>query len=329
MAGRNVKKRIIAGLLLGAVFAYLSLKDIDFNAVAQSFSSLRYGYILPVVMVLCFMQFLRSYRWGVILRPVATVDQVSLFSVTSVGFLAIIAIPARLGELARPYLIARRRNLAMTAALGSIFLERVFDVLTILLMFFAVAFVTPMPSWMTKSAVVVFVIGIVLVSVMVVSLTHKDASLRFLLPMIRRLPERYSQKVESLMDHFIGGFAMIADIRLILYVAFLSLGIWGIGTLAIYLLFGAFDFHLSPIAAFAVMVIFIIGITIPTAPGFVGNWHFFCILGLTMFGIPKADAVAYAVIYHVIAIGVAVALGLAFLPFNLPFLTDLKKNKQQ
>jgi uncharacterized protein (TIRG00374 family) len=147
--------------------------------------------------------------------------------------------------------------------------------------------------------------------------------------MIRRLPEKYSGKVETLMDHFIGGFAMIADMRLILYVAVLSLGIWGLDTLAIYILFGAFEFHLPPIAAFAVMVIVIIGITIPTAPGFVGNWHFFCILGLTMFGIPKADAVAYAVIYHVIAVGVAVVLGLAFLPFNMQFLAGLKRSKPQ
>lgn len=321
-----MKKRIIAGLLLGAVFAYLSLKDIDFSAVARSFSSLQYGYTVPVVIALLVMQYLRSYRWGIILKPVATVDQLSLFSVTSVGFLAIIAIPARLGELARPYLIARRRGVAMTAALGSVFLERVFDVLTILLMFFAVACVTPMPSWMMKSAAAVFVVGIALVSVMIIALSRRDATRRLLAPVIRRLPERYSQKIEPLMDHFIGGFSMIADLRLILYVAVLSLCIWGVGTLAIYLLFGAFDFPLSPVAAFAVMVIVIVGITIPTAPGFVGNWHFFCILGLTMFGVPKADAVAYAVIYHVLAIGVAVALGLAFLPFNMPFLYDLKKN---
>jgi len=54
------------------------------------------------------MQFLRSYRWGVILEPLEKIDPFSLFSVTSVGFMAIAALPARLGELARPYLISQK-----------------------------------------------------------------------------------------------------------------------------------------------------------------------------------------------------------------------------
>lgn len=54
------------------------------------------------------MQALRSYRWGVILQPMEKIDQLTLFSVTSVGFLAIVAIPARIGELARPFLISKK-----------------------------------------------------------------------------------------------------------------------------------------------------------------------------------------------------------------------------
>jgi hypothetical protein len=73
------------------------------------------------------------------------------------------------------------------------------------------------------------------------------------------------------------------------------------------------------------MVIIILGITIPTAPGFVGNWHFFCILGLSLFGIPKTDALTYAIVLHFLSIGIIVVLGLIFLPFNKFSFSDIRQ----
>jgi uncharacterized protein (TIRG00374 family) len=322
----TLKKRLILGLLLGAVFIYLSLRGINFEEIAVSFRAVHYVYIIPVLIILFLMQYLRSYRWGVILKPIEKIDQLSLFSVTCVGYLAIVTIPARIGELARPYLITHKSNVTMTSALGSVFLERAFDVLTILIMFFIVAFLTPMPPWLMNSSIVFFVIILVMIALAALLLINKDTFLKIVRPVISKLPEKYCHKTEDMIDHFINGFKMVSSLRLILYVAFLSLLIWVVGALAIYVLFSAFDFQLSLLAAFGVMVIIIVGISIPTAPGFVGNFHFFCILGLGLFGISKADAVIYAVLYHFLAIGVAVGLGLIFLPFNIFVLSDLKRN---
>jgi uncharacterized membrane protein YbhN (UPF0104 family) len=95
--------------------------------------------------------------------------------------------------------------------------------------------------------------------------------------------------------------------------------------LALYLLFLAFSLTLPVAAAFVVMIILIIGIAIPTAPGFIGNWHYFCILGLGLFGIPKTDALSFAIVYHALSMGIVIVLGLIFLPFNRFSLADLKK----
>ncbi len=99
-----MKKKLALGIILGAFLVYLSIRGIHFQDVAQGFRTIKYGYVLPVLIIMFIMQALRSLRWGFILSPIVRVDQLSLFSVTSVGFLAIFAIPARLGELARPYL---------------------------------------------------------------------------------------------------------------------------------------------------------------------------------------------------------------------------------
>jgi len=141
----------------------------------------------------------------------------------------------------------------------------------------------------------------------------------------RRLPEKYSVKLNRLIHYFIDGFAIITDFRRFFYVTVISVLIWLINASAIYSLFLAFSFTLPLVAAFVLMIVLMIGILIPTAPGFVGNWHYFCILGLSLFGINKTDAFTFAVIYHFLSIGIVVLLGLIFLPFNKFSLSDLQK----
>jgi len=320
-----MKKKLTMGIIIGVVLVYLSIRGIHFQDVADGFKTIRYGYVIAVLMILLVMQALRSWRWGVILSPMEKVDQLSLFSVTSVGFLAIIALPARIGELARPYLIANKSQIGMTAAVGTILVERVFDCLTVLFIFLVALFLTPLPPWLVKSGIVFFLITLIIFSIMIFMIIKREASLTALNSLFRKLPEKYIRTINHLFHQFIDGFKIITDIRLLFHVALLSIVIWLVDVVAIYCTFLAFGFTLPVVAAFVVMIILMIGITIPTAPGFVGNWHFSCIVGLSLYDIPKTDAFAFAVIFHIIFIGIVIILGLMFLPFNKFSLSDLKQ----
>jgi len=319
-----MKIKLIAGLLLSALLVYLSIRGIHFPDVADGFRTFRYEYLPAILAVLFLMQLLRSFRWGLILSPLEKIDQLSLFSVTSVGFLAIISIPARLGELARPYLITKKSGLTMSAALGTIVVERVLDSLTVLVIAVFVLFFTPLPSWLIRSSILFLLLTIALLTAMILMIVQREASLRVLRPLIGKLPARTAELVNRLLSHFIDGFGIIVDPALLIAVTGISLVIWLVDVCAIYLLFLAVGFQLPVVASFVLMVVLIIGIAIPTAPGFIGNWHYFCILGLSLFGVPKADALTFAIIYHFLSVGVVIALGLAFLPFNRFSLVDLR-----
>ncbi|OIP92553.1 MAG: hypothetical protein COS57_11035 [Syntrophobacterales bacterium CG03_land_8_20_14_0_80_58_14] len=322
-----MKKKVIAGLALSALLVWLSIRGIEFRGVIDGFRTIRCWYLFPAVAAMFLMQLLRSIRWGVILRPIEKVDQLSLFSVTSVGFLAIIAIPARMGELARPYLITKKSRIPMSSALGTIFVERVLDSLTVLIIAVVALFFTALPPWLVRSSVLFLLVTLGLFAVMVRMMVRREATLRILAPLIGRLPVRYAGTVNRLIDHFIEGFRIVVDPALLLLVSLLSIVIWFVDVLAIYLLFLAFGLHLPVAAAFVLMIILIIGIAIPTAPGFIGNWHYFCILGLGLFGIPKTDALTFAIIYHALSIGIVILLGLIFLPFNRFSVSDLRRQK--
>jgi uncharacterized protein (TIRG00374 family) len=311
------------GLLIGAILVYLSVRGICFQNVIDGFRMVRYEYVFPLIIIFFIIQFLKSWRWGIILSPLENVDQLSLFSVTCVGFLAIAAIPARLGELARPYLITKKSQIRMSAALGTIFVERIFDSFTVFFIFIIMLFFMPLPTWLISASLIFFLVTAVATAVIIVSIVKRDGSVRLLTSLLNKLPEKYAVKLIRLINYFIDGFAIIIDPKQFFQVMLLSAAIWLINGTSIYILFLASNFTLPAMAAFVLMIILMIGIAIPAAPGFVGNWHYFCILGLSLFGISKTDALTFAVIYHFLSIGFEVILGLIFLPFNKFTLSEL------
>jgi uncharacterized protein (TIRG00374 family) len=160
---------------------------------------------------------------------------------------------------------------------------------------------------------------------MMIMLMKRDAAMKALAPLINRLPERFAGKIDGLLHQLIDGFKIFSEFRLLLQVILLSVVIWLINAAAIYTLFHAFAFTLPFTAATVMMIILLIGIAIPTAPGFIGNWHYACILGLTLFDISKSEALTFAIIYHFLSIGIVIALGIIFLPFNKFSIADMKK----
>jgi len=319
-----MKKNLFFGVFIGAILLYFSFRGTDFEAIAAGFRSLQAGYVIPVIMILLLVQFIRSYRWGVLLSPIIKLDQLSLFSITNVGALALIVIPARIGELARPYLVSGKANIRITAALGTVFVERIFDCLSVLLIFFVILLFTPLPAWLVSASLIFLGATLAVLGSILLLIFKREPSLRIFDRFAGFLPARWGALLNRLIHHFIDGIEIITDPKLILHVSLLSILIWFLHALVIYILFQAFGFNLTVLAALIVMVILIIGITIPAAPGFIGNWHFFCVLGLTLFGISKADALTFAIIFHFISMGVAVLLGAIFLPFHRFRLSDLK-----
>ena len=318
-------KKLLFGIAIGVFLVYLSFKGVNLRGIADGLKEAKLSCIPPVLFLLVSIQILRSYRWGIIMKPLKDIDQFSLFSVTSVGFLAVVAIPARIGELARPYLISTKAGISMSSAVGTVLVERVFDGLIVLAAFFVVVLFTPLPPWLIKGSLVFLFVTLVFLSLMILLIFRKGAALNLLAPLLHRLPERWHLRLADLIDNLIDGFKIIPHRRSMYYLAFLSVVIWVTDAAAMYILFFAFGFDLPLSAAFVLMVIIILGIAIPAAPGFVGNWHFFCVLGLGLFGIDKTAALTYAIVLHFLSVGVIVILGLVFLPFNRFSLSDIRR----
>ncbi len=320
-----MNKKLLLGIGLGIVLIYFSVRGIDFNETLTHLKKVHLGYAGLSLFFIILMQALRSYRWGVILQPMEKISQFTLFAVTSVGFLAIAAIPARIGELARPYLIAKKSSIKMSSALGTIIVERVLDSLAVLTMTVAVFILQDLPSWMIKSGILFFIVTMLVIACMIGLILRRERAVKIIDRILRWLPGKPAQKVNHVIHHFIDGFQVITDVKRLLYLLLLSAVVWLVDVAAIYTLLLAFGFNLPVLAAFVIMVILIAGIAIPTAPGFIGNWHYACILGLSLFGITKPEGFSFALVYHFLSMIIVIILGAIFLPFNKLSISDMTK----
>jgi len=312
----KTKITVILGLLVGLLFIWLAFRNTDVEGIKSSFEAANYIYIIPVVFLNVIVLMLRSYRWGVILEPIETIDQWSLFSITAVGFMAITILPMRMGEFARPYLISQKSTIKMGSSLATIVVERIFDMLTLMIFLLLVIMTVDLPAWIFRSACSILLIVIPLLLILIFLAVKRDVSLKSIDPIIGILPQKLASRLMKLFHSFLDGLQILPDLKKTFYLAFLSVLIWSLAGLSTYFLFSSFEsmLELPLVAAYTVLVITALGVTLPTAPGFVGNYHFSCVVALTLFGVPKTDALTFSILLHFILVTVTLLLGLVFLP---------------
>ena len=220
-----MNKKVIVGILISVIMVYLSVRGINLQDVFRDLKKIQLTYVIFFILLVILMQWLRSYRWGIILQPIEKIDQLSLFSVTSVGFLAISAIPARIGELARPYLISKRSSIKMSSALGTILVERVLDIFTILaiaVIVLSLADRPDLPSWMIKLSIIFFLLALAGFCFILFLILRRETALKFINIILNKIPGKLANKIDELIHHFIDGFQIITNIKFLLYLFFLS-----------------------------------------------------------------------------------------------------------
>jgi hypothetical protein len=294
-----------------------------------SLEEAEYSYLIPIFFLSVFILYLRSYRWGIILNPIERISQKVLFPITAVGLMAVVLLPMRMGEFGRPYLVSKRSEIGMSSALGSIVLERVFDGLTLMLFLLLTTYFAKLPRWAYQTGLSIMIFFVLILFFLVLLIFKREYILRWVGFLLKRFPDRIEKALMRMLTSFADGLKVLPDTKRVILLVILSILVWLSMGLCIYLLFYSFHFGLPLIAAYVVLVLTALGIMAPTAPGFVGNFHLFCVIALTLFGIPKTGALSFAIVLHFIQVGLVGIMGLAFIPLiKIPFFELFLVKKQ-
>src|SRR5207249_6705703 len=127
-------------------------------------------------------------RWRILLRPVGAVSLGTALSATLLGFGASMVLPLRLGEIVRPAFLARRAHVALPAAVSSVVLERLFDVLFVIGCFLAVNLVSDVPEQLRRGAIALGTLAVVGFVVLIIMERHREATERLVRSLLRVLP---------------------------------------------------------------------------------------------------------------------------------------------
>ncbi|HEU0036463.1 MAG TPA: lysylphosphatidylglycerol synthase transmembrane domain-containing protein [Kofleriaceae bacterium] len=272
---------------------------------------------LMVVSHLC-----RSLRWNYLLAPLGIrVPAGPLLAISSVGFMAILALPARLGELVRPGLL-RRRGISASAALGTVAVERIIDGLMISLFVFGAFFALrgpTAPRWMMPTAYLALGAFAAFLVFLVFALRNPEGTVRFCLrvSLVERFVPRLARVIEAKMLEMIRGFAVLKDVANLTKFVIWTVVYWSANGMAVWVLARAFHLDLSLVGGFAVMGLVGVGISLPNSPGLVGQYQWFTLLGLSLYlgpavmgdGPLHGDCLAYAITQHLMQVVWYVGMG--------------------
>jgi hypothetical protein len=139
-----LRVRIAVVLVLTALFLGVVIAQMDFDAVGASLGEVNWVRMSPVVLLYFTTHIARSIRLQALLSEPIRLS--SVFSINGVGFLAINTIPARMGELVRPYVLKEKYSVPWGASVAAILVERILDFSMLLAMLLGVSFLVDLPS---------------------------------------------------------------------------------------------------------------------------------------------------------------------------------------
>jgi uncharacterized protein (TIRG00374 family) len=290
-------------------------------------ANVNYWYLALSMVTLLVFLVMRAFRWRLLFYPRNGLQIRNLFSVINIGYLLSNIFPARLGDVARAYLIGDTEDVSRASAFSTVVAERVLDALCAVIAFFIVLPFAPLPDWMIRAGLIVGAVGVVAVIAFVILVRRRAWTLRLLDRILRAvhwpscetmtrfwqglarrthlnflagLPWVDREDLASMAGSLIDGFSGITTLRLGPPLLFWSVAIWTTISLFYWVVLLAFDQTQPFVAGVAVASVTALGMTVPSSPGYIGVFEVLTRETMVIFGMLPEPALSYALVAHTI-----------------------------
>lgn len=312
-----LRTAVVIGLTVGLMAFFL--RNADLASVWSEIRRARPELLVAALLVVVLSFVVRVRRWQLILAPIGRVGFGAAGRATVIGFATTAVLPARLGEVLRPYLLARSERLSTSATIATIVLERVTDLITVVsllgvfLFFFSdsLEYVDEQVLTALKGGGVLAALAAVISLVIIVCAARMPSSFGALVA--RFLPERFGTSVRSILTKFGDGLGVAKEPKQLAMVLAWSLGLWLCVCASAWYVCQAFGIQLPVSGSLLVMVMMVLGVAVPTPAG-AGGFHAAFQLGVTSFyGAQNDAAVGAALVLHLVSFLPVTILGLVFM----------------
>jgi glycosyltransferase 2 family protein len=280
----------------------------DLGVVGEAFGAVEWRWVVGAAALNVLSATLRSLAWKVVLDQALPAPQPrwrTVFSAFSVGLLANVAAPGRLGELARVPVLTRhlgRRRGTWATIVGTIFAHRLFDVAAAVPLVIFVVFTARLPDWAARALAIAFGVGIGL------------GVAGLLLARRRRTPlSEEPGRVRRLLAMARQGLAVLRSPAPAVFALYFQVLGWTMQLFAVWVAFRAFQIDAPLAAAALVLVMMNAALLFPLWPGNFGLVQVAVALPLLAYGVSYAHGFGFGIGLQAIEASVGVGLGLASL----------------
>jgi uncharacterized membrane protein YbhN (UPF0104 family) len=310
-------RSLVAGGAVSAVAIVLLLRSVDLARTGEAFARASPGWLALAVLFIAGALFMRVWKWQLLFLPD---DRVSLWGACSaslIGYMFNTILPGRVGELARASLVSQTERVSVARAVGTIFIEKILDILTLLLMLAAVMLAMPLPDWITTAGLTATLAFGLLGAAFFAMSAVRGPFVAWLARRIDPLPLLGRMRPSRMADLLLGSARCLGRPRLLALQVFTSAALWTFAWLTAAAILRAFHVDAPWTAVTLLIVTTNLGMTVPSAPGYVGVYHYIAVLTLGLFSVDAAHALGAAVMLHALGFGLFTLAGAALLLLGL------------
>ncbi len=256
-------------------------------------------FVLLALAVLLVSFYLRALRWAVLFGHDKRMRTGNLLGAINIGYAVNNLLPLRLGEFARAYAIAKAENVSRVRALSTIVVERVLDIVTVVVLLMVTLPFIEAPAWTNGPPLFLGLGFLVLAAVLAILSASRVRVMPLVVWAVRFLPEFVRERSEQAVDSAIQGFTVLRRPTALARAFAWSLASWGASALVIFIALRAFDLDLGFEAALFIGSATALGMIIPSSPGYIGVFHAIVIVSLVnVFDAERNQAASFALVLH-------------------------------
>ncbi len=292
--------KAVLGLVLTVVFGWLIVRNVSGKDVYAAFAHTNWSTLWLMIVVISAGIVARAARWWVLLRardPAFTLSAALWPFIMAIGLNNIL--PFRAGDISRLFSL-RNPKLPPAYLAGTMIIERIFDLLALALIFYFTLTLAHIQiselllrlGRLATGTVAVCILGVAVLARFEEALLGKLRSL----PFVSR-----SRPILMLLDkvgEVIGALSSIKSMGRLAGLLGLSLLGWLLEGVFYYLVVAATGTLGGVPAALIALCVATLSTALPSAPGYVGTFHYFAAQAVMAFGTSQAVAVVYALVTH-------------------------------
>ena len=284
----------VAGVVISIILLYFSLKGIQFHEILIILKRADYRLVLIPVLFIFVAATLSAYKWSKI-----TGNNVRLretFVALMIGLFINNVLPARIGEIARGYVLSKKKGLSFTFAVSTVFVDRFFDLTGLLIITFLFFPRHSLPPRVSQAIYILIALLIVCIIMMIIMSKKNIANIiadkltKIEKPLFIKFAKRIIEIQENLKR-------INSPLNLAFFVLISSIQ-WLAMSAALYFVILTLGISIKPFYIPFVCALLNMGLTVPSSPGYVGVYQFLLVYLLAIFNVPKSEGFTVSILYH-------------------------------